>query len=56
MPPGNAVLFRNADPIGIADALYAEFATCGVAFTRGLANTSWHSREFVVKDLNRFSR
>ena len=33
-----------------ADALYAEFATRGVEFTRGLANTPWHSREFVVKD------
>jgi uncharacterized glyoxalase superfamily protein PhnB len=33
-----------------ADALYAEYATRGVEFTRGLANTPWHSREFVVKD------
>jgi uncharacterized glyoxalase superfamily protein PhnB len=33
-----------------ADALYAEFATHGVEFTRGLGNTPWHSREFVVKD------
>jgi catechol 2,3-dioxygenase-like lactoylglutathione lyase family enzyme len=33
-----------------ADALYAEFATHGVEFTRGIANTPWHSREFVVKD------
>ena len=33
-----------------ADALYAEFALRGVEFTRGIANTSWHSREFVVKD------
>jgi hypothetical protein len=33
-----------------ADALDAEFATRGVEFTRGLANTRWHSREFVVRD------
>jgi uncharacterized glyoxalase superfamily protein PhnB len=33
-----------------ADALYAEYATKGVEFTRGLANMPWHSREFVVKD------
>ena len=33
-----------------ADALYAELATRGVEFTRGLANTPWHTREFVVKD------
>jgi len=33
-----------------ADALYAEYATRGVAFTRGLTDTPWHSREFVVKD------
>ena len=33
-----------------ADALYAEYATRGVQFARGLANTRWHSREFVVKD------
>src|SRR5262245_46114045 len=33
-----------------ADALYAEFAAHGVEFTRSLANTPWHSREFVVKD------
>jgi len=33
-----------------ADALFAEFATRGVEFTRGLANTPCHSREFVVKD------
>ena len=32
------------------DKLYAEFAAQGVEFTRGLANTAWHSREFVVKD------
>jgi len=35
-----------------ADALYAEYADRGVEFTRGLANTPWHSREFVVKDCN----
>jgi hypothetical protein len=33
-----------------ADVLYTEFVTHGVEFTRGLANTPWHSREFVVKD------
>jgi uncharacterized glyoxalase superfamily protein PhnB len=33
-----------------ADALYAEYSANGVEFTRGLANTPWHSREFVVKD------
>jgi uncharacterized glyoxalase superfamily protein PhnB len=33
-----------------ADELYTEFATRGVEFARGLANTPWHSREFVVKD------
>jgi len=33
-----------------ADSLYAEFAGREVEFTRGLANTAWHSREFVVKD------
>jgi uncharacterized glyoxalase superfamily protein PhnB len=33
-----------------ADALYAEYAARGVEFTRALADTSWHSREFVVKD------
>jgi hypothetical protein len=32
------------------DKLYAEFAARGIEFTRGLANTPWHSREFVVKD------
>ena len=33
-----------------ADALYAEYKSKGVEFTRELANTPWHSREFVVKD------
>ena len=33
-----------------ADRLYAEYAARGVEFTRELGNTSWHSREFVVKD------
>jgi uncharacterized glyoxalase superfamily protein PhnB len=33
-----------------ADALYAEYASRGVAFTRALGDTPWHSREFVVKD------
>jgi uncharacterized glyoxalase superfamily protein PhnB len=32
------------------DALYAEYAAKGVEFTRELANTPWHTREFVVKD------
>jgi len=32
------------------DSLYAEYAARGVEFTRGLGNTPWHSREFVVKD------
>ncbi len=33
-----------------ADALYAEYAAQGVEFTRGLGNTPWQTREFVVKD------
>jgi uncharacterized glyoxalase superfamily protein PhnB len=33
-----------------ADALYTEYAARGVEFTRGLSNTPWHCREFVVKD------
>lgn len=33
-----------------ADALYAEYAAGGVEFARGLDNTPWHTREFVVKD------
>jgi uncharacterized glyoxalase superfamily protein PhnB len=33
-----------------ADALYAEYSVKGVEFTRGLADTPWNSREFVVKD------
>ena len=32
------------------DALHAEYAGQGIEFTRRLANTPWHSREFVVKD------
>jgi uncharacterized glyoxalase superfamily protein PhnB len=32
------------------EALYAEFASRGVQFTRGLAETDWGTREFVVKD------
>lgn len=32
------------------DALYAEYTGRGVAFTRTLADTPWHTREFVVKD------
>jgi uncharacterized glyoxalase superfamily protein PhnB len=33
-----------------ADALYAEYVARGAEFTRGLGDTPWHSREFVVKD------
>ncbi|HUL16158.1 MAG TPA: VOC family protein [Terriglobales bacterium] len=33
-----------------ADSLYAEYSARGVEFTRELADTPWHSREFVVKD------
>jgi len=33
-----------------ADALYAEYAAQGVEFTRGLGNTPWRERGFVVKD------
>jgi uncharacterized glyoxalase superfamily protein PhnB len=33
-----------------ADALYAEYASRGVEFTRALANMPWGLREFVVKD------
>jgi uncharacterized glyoxalase superfamily protein PhnB len=33
-----------------ADRLFAEFQARGVEFTRGLDNTPWNSREFVVKD------
>ena len=33
-----------------ADSLYAEYASRGVEFTRALANTPWHTREFVLKD------
>jgi len=33
-----------------ADALFAEYASRGVEFTRALAKTPWRSREFVVKD------
>jgi len=33
-----------------ADALYAEYASQGVEFTRGLGDMPWRSREFVVKD------
>ncbi len=32
-----------------ADALYAEYASRGVEFVRGLANMPWHSREFVIR-------
>ena len=33
-----------------ADALYAEYASRGVEFTRALGDTPWNSRGFVVKD------
>ncbi|HKV25492.1 MAG TPA: VOC family protein [Candidatus Acidoferrum sp.] len=33
-----------------ADALYKEYAGRGVEFARGLENTPWRRREFVVKD------
>ena len=33
-----------------ADELYSEYAARGVEFTRGLGDTAWHAREFVVKD------
>jgi uncharacterized glyoxalase superfamily protein PhnB len=33
-----------------ADELYAEYVARGVEFTRALADTPWHTREFVVKD------
>ena len=36
--------------IDSADALHAEYAARGVEFTRGLGDTPWQSREFVVKD------
>jgi catechol 2,3-dioxygenase-like lactoylglutathione lyase family enzyme len=32
------------------DALYAEYASRGAEFARGVADMPWHSREFVVKD------
>lgn len=35
------------------DALYADFKTKDVEFTRELADTLWQSREFVVKDCDR---
>lgn len=33
-----------------ADSLHAEYTARGVEFTRGLENTPWNTREFVVKD------
>lgn len=33
-----------------ADALHAEYSARGVEFARGLGDTPWPSREFVVKD------
>ena len=33
-----------------ADALHGEFAARGVEFARGLGDTPWETREFVVKD------
>ena len=35
-----------------ADALYAEYASRGVEFTRPLGDMPWNSREFVVKDVD----
>jgi len=35
-----------------ADALYAEYHSKGVEFTRELADMPWQTREFVVKDLD----
>jgi uncharacterized glyoxalase superfamily protein PhnB len=32
------------------DALHSEYAARGVEFTRGLGDTPWSTREFVVKD------
>ena len=32
------------------DGLFAEYAGRGVAFARGLGDTPWNSREFVVRD------
>jgi hypothetical protein len=32
------------------DGLFTEYAARGVAFARGLGDTPWNSREFVVKD------
>jgi hypothetical protein len=60
----HAIHFRCAEPptanpdklldaylfIEDADALHAEYASKAVEFARDLANTPWHSREFVVKD------
>jgi hypothetical protein len=60
-PPGRAPVLHHGHPgdtdelldaylfVENTDALYAEFAGRGVEFTRGLANTPWHAREFVVK-------
>lgn len=33
-----------------ADALYAEYAAQAVEFARELADTPWHTREFVARD------
>lgn len=33
-----------------ADGLYAEYASRGVEFTRGLGEMRWGAREFVVRD------
>ena len=32
------------------DALYAEYCSRGIEFTRELGDTAWGSREFVIKD------
>lgn len=38
-----------------ADALYAEYSTHGVEFTRELANMPWQTREFCGEGLRRVS-
>ena len=43
----HAIHFRCAEP---PTANANKYAARGVEFTRGLANTPWRSREFVVKD------
>jgi catechol 2,3-dioxygenase-like lactoylglutathione lyase family enzyme len=36
--------------VGDADALYQEYVSRGVEFSRALDDTEWRMREFVVKD------